>query len=285
MHWKTGVRTKADRFRDLHGSGLFLMPNAWDPGSARMLAAAGFEALATTSAGIAYSLGLPDYAGALTREKMISCVGAIADAVDLPVNADLESGYGDEASDVAKTIESAVSVGIVGGNIEDYSGNPDAPLYDIEHAVERIATARAAADGCGMPFTLTARCDSFLNAVDDPLNEAVRRCNRYREAGADCSFVPGPADAQTIGALVREIDGPLNVVMGLGRETLSADQLRVLGVTRVSIGGSLSRAVFGLIRRAAEEMSGRGTFSYADDQVADDELCRFFAGRTSTSPG
>lgn len=275
------MTTRADQFRRLHLAGdVFLMPNAWDPGSARMLAAAGFEALATTSAGIAFSLGLADYAGALSRETMIERAGAIADAVELPVNADLESGYGADPSEVARTIELAAMAGIAGGNIEDYSGDPRAPLYELGHAVERIAAARVAADASGIPFTLTARCDSFLNDVGGPLRASIERCNRYREAGADCLFVPGPADEKTIGTLVREIDGPINVVMGLSRGTLTVSTLRSLGVRRISIGGSLARAVYGLIRRAAEEMSRDGTFSYADDQIPDDELCRFFAGES-----
>lgn len=279
------VAHKAERFRSLHSAdGVFLMPNAWDPGSARMLAEAGFDALATTSAGIAYSLGLPDYAGAVSREKMLDCAGAIAAAVEQPVNADLESGYGADAEDVAETIALAAKAGIVGGNIEDYSGDPGAPLFDIERAVERIVAAREAADASGISFTLTARSDSFLNRVDDPLNEAILRCNRFRQAGADCLFVPGPTDADTIATLVREIDGPLNVVMGLSKDTLTVNALRDLGVRRISIGGSLARAVLGLIRNAADEMFRQGTFTYADRQIPDAELCRFFAGKI-TSPG
>lgn len=272
------VAHKAERFRSLHSAdGVFLMPNAWDPGSARMLAEAGFDALATTSAGIAYSLGLPDYAGAVSRQKMLDCAGAIAGAVEQPVNADLESGYGADAEDVAKTIELAAKAGIVGGNIEDYSGDPGAPLFDIERAVERIVAAREAADASGICFTLTARSDSFLNRVDDPLNQAILRCNRFRQAGADCLFVPGPTDADTIATLVREIDGPINVVMGLGKRTLTVNALRDLGVRRISIGGSLARAVLGLVRNAANEMFRQGTFTYTEGQIPDAELCRFFA--------
>ena len=278
---KPVVTSKAERFRRLHLSrDIFLMPNAWDPGSARILAAAGFDALATTSAGIAFSLGLPDYEGALSRETMIERAGAIADAVDLPVNADLESGYGAMAADVAKTIELAATAGLAGGNIEDHGSDPHVPLYELEHAIERVAAARAAADASETPFMLTARCDSFLNAVDNPLKESIERCNRYREAGADCLFVPGPTDPDTIGTLVREIDGPINVVMGLSRGTLTVTTLRALGVRRISIGGSLARAVFSLIRSAAEEMAREGTFSYAEDQIPDDELCRFFADKS-----
>ncbi|MDX1514551.1 MAG: isocitrate lyase/phosphoenolpyruvate mutase family protein [Gammaproteobacteria bacterium] len=267
------------RFRRLHDADdVFLMPNAWDPGSARLLADFGFSALATTSAGIAFSLGRPDYAAAVSRDRMLDCVRAIAAAVDLPVNADLEAGYGREPDMVAETITLAASAGVVGGNIEDHGDEPETPLFDLELAAERIVAAREAADATGIPFTLTARSDTFLNDVDDPLNEAIRRCNRYREAGADCLFVPGPVDPESIATLVREIDGPLNVVMGLAETTLDVDTLRRLGVRRISIGGSLARAVYGFIRNAARELSQTGTFRYAEGQIPDAELCRFFAG-------
>lgn len=283
--WESGIpvtnkrqRAKADAFHRLHlGDEIFLMPNAWDPGSARILADAGFAALATTSAGIAFSLGLPDYAGRVSRERMLECTGAIAAAVDLPVSADLESGYGESPEDVADTITGAVKAGLVGCNIEDYSGDSVPFLFDTERAAERIAAAREAADASGMRFTLTARCDSFLNPVEDPFKQAVERCNRYRAAGADCLFVPGPTDPETIGALVGEIDGPLNVVMGLSGAPLSVSDLAGLGVRRISVGGSLARAALGLVRRAAEEMSRQGTFDYAGGQIPDAELCRFFA--------
>lgn len=276
--------TKAEKFRALHAAdGVFLMPNAWDPGSARMLADTGFDALATTSAGIAFSLGLPDYEGAVSREKMIECAGAIAAAVDCPVSADLESGYGPDPADVARTIELAAKAGLAGCNIEDYSGDSGAPLFDRDRAIERIAAARQAADATGIAFCLTARSDSFLNRVEDPLKEAIERCNHYREAGADCLFVPGPTDADTIATLVKEIDGPVNVVMGLGKGTLSVNALGSLGVRRISIGGSLARTVLGLVREAAKEMFHQGTFGYAENQIPDAELCRFFAAKVGHS--
>lgn len=215
-------RLKGQIFRELHAApGLVLMPNAWDAGSARMLAAAGFSAIGTTSAGIAFSRGLPDYDGRVTRPEMLDCVGRIAAAVDLPVSADLEAGYGIAPQDVAQTIALFIQAGVVGGNIEDYSGDARCPLFDAMLASERIAAARQAADSSGLPFTLTARTDCYLAGVDDPFSEAVRRSNLYRQAGADCLFVPGIRDAATIAALVREIDGPLSVVMGLSGTALT----------------------------------------------------------------
>jgi 2-methylisocitrate lyase-like PEP mutase family enzyme len=267
-----------ERFRELHaGSQTFLMPNAWDPGSACILAASGFQCLATTSAGIAYSLGQPDFEGCISRSQMMERIHLIAAAVDLPVSADLEAGFGRAPEDVAETIRLAIQAGVVGGNIEDLSGDPDTPLFDIGLAGERIRAAREAADGSGIPFTLTARTDCYLAAVPSPFAETVRRINRYREMGADCLFVPGIRDAETIAALVREVDGPITVVMGLTGSAFTVSQLSTLGVRRVSIGGSLARSALGLVRRAAQEMREHGSFSFAEQQIPDAELCNFFA--------
>nr|WP_294864048.1 isocitrate lyase/phosphoenolpyruvate mutase family protein [uncultured Pseudogulbenkiania sp.] len=271
-------RHKARLFKELHRrSGTFLMPNAWDAGSARLLSSLGFPVIATTSAGIAFSLGLPDYAGAVSREAMLERVGQIAAAVDLPVSADLEAGYGVEPEQVGDTIRQAIAAGAVGGNIEDFSGEPSAPLFDLALAAERIRAAREAADASGLPFTLTARTDCYLAGVDNPFAAAVERANRYREAGADCLFVPGVSDPEVIAALVQAIDGPLTVVMGLSGAALSVSQLAALGVRRITIGGSLARATYGLIRQAAVEMKEQGSFSFADRQIPDGELCQFFA--------
>ncbi|WP_296652583.1 isocitrate lyase/phosphoenolpyruvate mutase family protein [Paraburkholderia sp.] len=277
--------TKAQRFRELHTkSETFLMPNAWDPGSARMLASSGFSAIATTSAGIAFSLGLPDYEGAVSQRVMVDCIHRITRSVELPVSADLEAGYGTEPVDVAKTIELAVSAGIVGGNIEDFTGNSAAPLFDSLLAVERIRAARATADASGIPFTLTARTDCYLAKMENAFSEAVRRANLYREAGADCLFVPGASDPGTIAELVKEIDGPLTVVMGLTGLSITVAQLQDIGVRRVTIGGSLARATYHLIRKAAQEMALHGTFDYASQQIPDAELCAFFSAAEAASP-
>jgi 2-methylisocitrate lyase-like PEP mutase family enzyme len=264
---------KTTRFRELHErEGLFLMPNAWDAGTARILAAAGFAALGTTSAGVNHSNGRTDYDYSVSRADMLADCGRIAAAVDLPVSGDLENGYGDSPEEVAETITESIRCGLAGGSIEDHSADPAQPLYELELAVARIRAAREAADASGLPYTLTARAETYLVGHPDAFGEAVRRVNRYREAGADCLFVPGVKDAETIGTLVREVDGPVNVVMGLVGAPLSLDQLAELGVKRISIGGSLARAAFAVVRRAAEEMRDHGTFGYAAEQMSDDEL-------------
>lgn len=271
------------RFRQLHtNDAIFLMPNAWDAGSALMLASLGFPALATTSAGVSFSLGFPDQEAAVSRDTMIERVGSIAAAVRLPVSADLQSGYGTTPDEVGKTIGSAILAGVVGANIEDYSGNPAQPLFAIKNASTRVRAARSAADAAGIPFVLTARTDAYLAGVEKPFAEAVERCNAYREAGADCLFVPGASDPKTIEALVREIKGPISVVMGLTGSPLTVPQLGSLGVRRVTIGGSLARATYGLIRKAAAEMAELGTFSYAAQQIPDSELSQFFAHQRET---
>jgi 2-methylisocitrate lyase-like PEP mutase family enzyme len=189
------------RFRELHTTdAIFLMPNAWDAGSALMLASLGFPAIATTSAGVAFSLGFPDQEAAVSRETMLERVGSIAAAIQLPVSADLQSGYGTTPEEVGSTIESAIRAGVVGANVEDHSGNPGQPLFSLEHAVLRIRGARRAADASGVPFVLTARTDAFLATVSEPFAVAVERCNAYREAGADCLFVPGASDPTPAGA-------------------------------------------------------------------------------------
>jgi 2-methylisocitrate lyase-like PEP mutase family enzyme len=269
---------RAEQFAQLHRDGCFLLPNAWDAGSARILAAAGFAAIASTSAGIAFSLGYPDHDSAdapqVDRDTMISRVGEMVAGVDVPVSADLENGYGAAPGTVATTIAMAVAVGAVGGNIEDFTGDRARPLYDLGLAAERIQAARAAAD---RPFVLNGRTDALL--VGGTVDEGVRRANAYLAAGADCVFVPGAADASTIGTLVRELDGPLNVVMGLTGNALSLDDLRELGVRRVTVGGSIARAMYGHLRRAALELAERGTFSYSGVQIPQDELNALFRRR------
>ncbi|MBL8020897.1 MAG: isocitrate lyase/phosphoenolpyruvate mutase family protein [Leptospirales bacterium] len=251
------------------------MPNAWDAGSARMLAGQGFSVLGTTSAGIAFAAGLPDHQR-LSRDDMLACVSKIVSAVQIPVSADLESGYGTAPEIVAETVRMAMDIGVVGCNIEDLSGNEDSPLLEAKLAAERIGAIRQTANAKGI-FTLTARTDAFLIKHPLAFDEAVYRCNLYREAGADCLFVPGVGDKETIGKLAREIDGPINVVMGLAHSTLTLADLKGLGVRRVSIGGSLARATFGLIRQAAKEILDKGTFTFADNQFPHNDLCDFFA--------
>ncbi len=274
---------KAQKFLDLHtASKLFVMPNAWDAGSARMLAAQGFQAIGTTSAGIAFSMGQADSEGAVSRTEMLERIRTIAQAIAAPVSADLEAGYGENSDQLGETIRLAINAGIVGANIEDFTGNAARPLFDIALAEERIRAARKAADESGIAFTLTARTDCYLVGVDNPLSESIRRANLYRQAGADCLFVPGAVEPTTIAQLVKEIDGPISVVMGLKGKAFTVSQLEDLGVRRVSIGGSLARASFALIRKAALEIMQQGTFTYANAQIPDAELCAFFASVQKT---
>ena len=268
-------------FKNLHSAdGAFVMPNAWNAGSACMLEAAGFSAVGTTSAGISFCLGLPDYEGALSREAALEETCRIAGAVRIPVSVDAENGYGHTPEEVAETIRRVADTGAVGASIEDYASSyGTGDLYDRALAAERIEAAVAAAASLPFPFTLTARAECYLVGHPNAFGESVARANSYRDAGADCLFVPGISDAETIGRLVKEVDAPVNVVMGLTGSQMSVNQLEDLGVKRVSIGGSLARATFGLIRRAAAEIREHGTFTYSEEQVPDSELCRFFADR------
>lgn len=236
-----------------------------------MLAGSGFSAIGTTSAGIAFAAGLPDHQR-MDRSRMLERIREIVASVDVPVSADLEAGYGLEPLRVAETVRLAVAAGAVGCNIEDL-GNSASDLLDATLAAERIVAAREALDAAGFPFTLTARTDAFLTKHPEALAESIRRGNAFGEAGADCFFVPGIADLETIKTLVKSVDLPLTVVMGLTGNHLTAAQLQSAGVRRISIGGSLARASFGLIREAAREMRDSGTFRFADGQVPHNELC------------
>jgi 2-methylisocitrate lyase-like PEP mutase family enzyme len=248
-------------------AGIIVLPNAWDAGSAIMMAEAGFRAIATTSAGIAFTMGLPD-GQFVSRQAMLDNVAQIAAAVPLPVTADLEAGYGPSAEDVAVTVRGALRAGVVGCNIEDATGDPGKPLLDIELACDRIRAGTEVARQANQPFVLNARTDPYLvrrGADAENFAEAVQRANAYREAGAQCLFVPGPMDAATITRLVREIDGPLNVLGARGgsASALSVADLERLGVKRVSIGGSLSAAVLAFVKQTMQVLRTSGTFDYA----------------------
>jgi 2-methylisocitrate lyase-like PEP mutase family enzyme len=248
------------------------------------LAAEGFEAIATTSAGVAFALGKPDYGTdprlAVSRDEMFDAMRRIVAAVRVPVNGDLEAGYGDSPEAVGETIRLAIAAGLAGGNIEDR--NPRASgLYDASLAVERIAAAREAVAAAHSAFVLTARCDAFLVGCDEALATCIRRGNLYREAGADCLFTPGPSARDTVTTLVQEIRGPLNVVMGLGTASGNAHDLIAAGVQRISVGGSIARSALGLVRQAARELRDTGTLTYAAHQIPQAELnATFAAART-----
>lgn len=258
----------------------FIMPNAWDAGSALLLAAAGFPAIGTTSAGIAFSLGRQDYAVetpalGVSRDEMFARMGEIAGAVRIPVNGDLEAGFGDRPEDVAATVRLAIAHGLAGGNIEDKKPMEPA-LYDEGLAVERIAAARAAIDASGAAFVLTARTDA-IQWSGEGLEGAIRRANKFRAAGADCLFTPGVSDLPSIARLAQEIDGPLNMVMGLGTAAGNAREWLAAGVQRISLGGSIARAAFGFVQRAAAELRDLGTLGFAEQQMPHAELNALFA--------
>jgi 2-methylisocitrate lyase-like PEP mutase family enzyme len=273
----TNEDSRSASFRRLHvAPGGFVMPNAWDTGSAIILAEAGFAAIATTSAGIAFSLGkgdhtLPDGAPSVSRDQMFERIRQITVASGVPVNGDLEDGYGEQPEAVAETIRLAVEAGLAGGNIEDYDGRN---LYDEELSVERIVAAREAA---GPDFVLTARTDGQLLGSPTPLADSIRRVNLYRQAGADCLYVPGVNDLETVSLLVKEINGPLNVVLGLGSSSLTVGELLSAGVKRVSLGGSIARAALGFVRDSAQELLDRGTLGFAQRQIPQGELNNLFA--------
>lgn len=277
-------KSKGTAFENLHtADGIFVMPNAWNAGSACMLESAGFPAIGTTSAGIAYCLGLPDYEGALSRQSALAETSRISRAVAVPVSADAENGYGHEPDEVAESVRLFADTGAVGASIEDFAASFGEALYERPLAVDRIRAAKEASESVGFPFTLTARAECYLVGHPQPFKESVLRANLYRDAGADCLYIPGVRDLETIASLVQEIDGPINVVMGLAGTPLTLSELESVGVKRVSIGGALARATFGTIRRAAEEIRDRGTFTFAASQVPDEELCRFFSRRHGQS--
>ena len=265
---------KARAFQALHQRDrAFIIPNPWDVGSARLLATLGFEALATTSAGYAFSVGQRD--NTIGRERMMEHVAAIAAATELPVSADLENGFGDDAETVAETIRLGAAAGLAGGSIEDSTGRPDRPIYDVEDAVERVRAAAEAAHAHPFPFILTARAENYLVGRPD-LDDTIRRLQRYQEAGADVLYAPGLARKEDIVAVVRSLDRPVNVLMALQGVRLSVAELSEIGVRRISIGSALARAAYGAFLEAAREMRDRGTFSFAEKAVTYRDLSAMF---------
>lgn len=238
----------------------FILPNPWDAGSARVLAAAGFRALATTSAGWAFSLGRRD--GAVSRDETLANARAIVDATELPVNADLENGFGHDPADVATTIRLAFETGLAGGSIEDASGLSESPIYTREHAVARVAAAVEAARKLPHKFTLTARAEGFLHGQGD-LDEVIARLQAFEREGADCLYAPGLPDMAAVRAVVQAVQSPVNVLMRFNPAPSLAD-LRQLGVVRVSVGALLSRAALGAVFGAAAEMMEQGTFGWTE---------------------
>jgi 2-methylisocitrate lyase-like PEP mutase family enzyme len=259
---------KGIRFRALHdGPGAFVIPNPWDAGTARILTSIGFEALTTTSAGLAFALGRRDGDGSVTRSEALANAKAIVDATDLPVSADLENGYGDSPEAAAETIRLAgTDAGLVGASIEDTTGNPARPLYDFQHAVERISAAAEAAHALAFPFTLVGRAENFLHGRPD-LDDTIRRLQAFEAAGADVLYAPGLTTAEDIRTVCSSVRKPVNVVMGLKGGSFSVTELSALGVRRISLGSALSRAALGSFVRAAREVRDHGTFRFAADAL------------------
>ena len=261
-------------FRALHEwDNAFILPNPWDVGTARMLAHLGFEALATTSAGYAFSLGLLD--NTVGRDVMMAHISTIVSASDLPVSGDLENGFGDAPEVVAETIRLAAGAGLVGGSIEDASGLPCEPIYETNFAAERIHAAAEAAHALPFAFTLTARAENYLHGKPD-LRDTIHRLQAYQEAGADVLYAPGLTTEDEIATLVRSVDRPVNVLMGLRGVQLNLACLSGLGVTRVSVGSALARTAIGAFLRAARGMRIHGTFAFAEEAVGFGEVNEFF---------
>ncbi|MCB1478608.1 MAG: isocitrate lyase/phosphoenolpyruvate mutase family protein [Rhodobiaceae bacterium] len=260
-------REKFERFKALHiRDRAFVIPNPWDAGSARILCSMGFEALATTSAGYAFSVGRRDSFAGLSRDEILANASAIVAATDLPVSADLEDGFGPDPETCAETIVMASKTGLVGGSIEDATGDPDDPIFEMEAAVERVAAAAEAARD--LPFLLTARAENYLWGRPD-LADTIRRLQVFSDAGADVLYAPGLPDIDAIRTVCREVDKPVNVVMGLQGGSYSVYELTEAGVSRISVGGSFARAALGALKRAAEEVLEKGTFTYAADAIPD----------------
>jgi 2-methylisocitrate lyase-like PEP mutase family enzyme len=252
---------KGERFRALHARpGAFVIPNPWDAGTARILEHLGFEALTTTSAGLAFTLGKRDGEAAVTREETLANARAIVDAVDLPVAADLENGFGDSPEAAAETIRLAAQAGLVGGSIEDATGDTRKPFYDLPLAVERVHAAAEAAHKLAFPFVFVARCENFVHGRPD-LDDTIKRLQAYEKAGADCLYAPALVTAEQIRGVCSAVKKPVNVVMGLKTSAFSVAELAAMGVRRISVGAALSRVALGAFLEAAKEIRERGTFS------------------------
>jgi 2-methylisocitrate lyase-like PEP mutase family enzyme len=265
---------KAAALRALHQrEGAFLIPNPYDAGSARLLELLGFEALATTSSGFAATLGQLDHG--VTRDQVIEHVRVVAAATNLPLSADLENGFGDAPEDAAETIRLGAAAGLAGGSIEDSTGRRDAPVYELAHAVDRVRAAVEASRSLPFPFMLTARAENLISGRPD-LPDTIRRLQAYQEAGADVLFAPGVATNEDITAVVRSVDRPVNVLIGMLGMTQSFEELQALGVKRISVGGALSAAALGGFMRAAREMREQGTFTFLRDAVRFRDLAAAF---------
>jgi 2-methylisocitrate lyase-like PEP mutase family enzyme len=281
---KLEQKNKADKLRSLHtGREVLVLPNVWDVASARIVEECGFPAIATTSAGIAFSLGYPD-GEKILKEEMFAAIGRIARAVRVPVSADVEAGYGDRPEHAASTARAVIDAGAVGMNLEDATGDTRHPLAELQLQLERIRAVRETAARFQVPLVLNARTDVYLLQVGDPAKryeETVRRLKAFREAGADCVFVPGLRDAATISRLVDDMRFPVNVLGGPGSPSIP--ELRKLGVARVSLGSGPMRATLGLLRRLSEEIKSAGTYEAMSGSPSHAEM-NTLMNRTGNTP-
>ncbi len=256
---------KYKAFRNLHERpGTFVIPNPWNAGTAKILTALGFEALATTSAGYAFSIGRPDSTAELSRDGILENAKAIVEATHLPVSADLQDGFGRSPETCAETIRLASDVGLAGGSIEDATGDPKNPIYEFQLAADRVAAAAEAAHECR--FLLTARAENFLHGRPD-LDDTLRRLQSFAQAGADVLYAPGLTSLEAIREVCESVSKPVNVVMGLKGATYSVAELEAAGVKRISVGGAFARAALGAFVRAAREVKDKGTFTFAADAL------------------
>jgi len=271
---RTSTKVSAGaRFRALHERpGVFAIPNPWDVGSARVLEGLGFEALATTSAGFAFSVGRRDYG--VPRDAMLAHAAVLVGATDLPVSADLENGFGDAPETVAETIRLAAATGLAGGSIEDSTRRPDAPIYELAHAVDRIRAAAEVARSLPAPFVLTGRAENFLHGRRD-LADTIARLQAYQEAGAEVLYAPGLRSEQEIASVVRSVDRPVNVIP-LPTMELDLARLEALGVKRVSVGSALARLALGAFLRGARELREQGTFGFVREALSSAEANGLF---------
>lgn len=259
---------KAMAFQALHSRKQpLILPNPWDVGSAKILTSMGFEALATTSAGLAFSLGRRDAEGALSRGEILANAQSIVEATHLPVSADLENGFGDSPEEVSKTIRMAADIGLVGGSIEDATGNPQAPIYEFSLALERVIAGVEAARSLSLPFVFVARAENYSAGITD-LDDTIRRLIAFEQAGADVLFAPSLPNLNAIKLVCEALQKPVNVVMGLAGSTLTVDELAEIGVRRISLGSSFARAALGEFIRAAEEVKTMGTFNFANNAIS-----------------
>jgi 2-methylisocitrate lyase-like PEP mutase family enzyme len=267
-------------FRSLHESGCFVLPNPWDRGTARYLAHVGFKALATTSAGFAFSLGLPDQVTAITTDKMVSHIREIVESTSLPVNADFQNGYADQTADVVANVTRCIQTGVAGLSIEDSTGNAEAPLYERELAIERVRAARAAIDDSGIPVVLTARCEAWLVRDPDAQQTALDRLVAFADAGADCLYAPGVRQLEDIAAIVKAVSPkPVNVLVS--SPGLTVAQLADVGVRRISVGSALARVAWGAFMRASQDIAATGTFESLGDSTTFADLNKLFTQKSS----